>query len=394
MRKTLTDKGVAGLKPRRQRYAHSDPELRGHYVRVQPSGSKAFVVAVRDPLHKQIWVTLGSADVMAIEDARENARVAIRRIKEGKPAFEPPPVQPDSFHSVAQNWIKRHVEKNKLRTRREIERVLNVYVYPHWGDRPFTGMRRSDVSALLDYVEDNHGAPQADKVLKVVRSIGNWYATRNDDYISPFTRGMGRSHNGARSRILDADELRKVWKQAEAGNGFGAFVQMLLLTAQRSGAVRGMRWADVEDGVWTIPAEKRAKTNAGSLRLPAQALAIINAQPRLGSNPYVFAAARGNGPMNSFSRAKRAFDGRCDVTGWTLHDLRRTARSLMSEAGVSSEHSERVMGHAIAGIESVYDRHQYDSEKADALKRLAARINAIVNPPRGNVLPMKKGKRR
>ena len=168
---------------------------------------------------------------------------------------------------------------------------------------------------------------------------------------------------------------------------------MLLLTAQRSGAVRGMRWADVEDGVWTIPAEKRAKTNAGSLRLPAQAL-TFQCAPRLGSNPYVFAAARGNGPMNSFSRAKRTFDGRCDVTGRTLHDLRRTARSLMSEAGVSSEHSERVMGHAVGGIEGVYDRHQYDSEKADALRRLAARINAIVNPPRGNVLPMKKGKRR
>jgi integrase len=394
MRKSLTDRGVAALKPRRQRYAYSDPELRGHFVRVQPSGSKAFVVAARDPFHKQIWFTLGNAETMAIDEARDKARVAIRRIKDGKPAFEPPPVQPDSFRSIAQSWIKRHVEKNKLRTRREIERCLAKYVFPHWGNRPFTGMRRSDVSALLDYVEDNHGAPQADKVLKVVRSIGNWYATRNDDYISPFTRGMGRSHNGARSRILDAEELRKVWKQAEASNGFGAFVQMLLLTAQRSGAVRGMRFADIEDGVWTIPAEKRAKTNAGSLQLPAQALVIINTQPRLASNPYVFAASRGNGPMNAFSRAKRVFDGRCGVTGWTLHDLRRTARSLMSEAGVSSEHSERVMGHAIAGVEGVYDRHQYDSQKADALRRLAARINAIVNPPRGNVLPMKKGKRR
>ena len=150
MRKTLTNRGVVALKPRRRRYAHSDPELRGHYVRVQPSGSKAFVVAARDPLHKQIWVTLGNADTMTIDEAREKARVAIRRIKDGKPAFEPPPVQPDLFKSIAENWIKRHVEKNKLRTRREIERVLNVYVYPHWADRPSTGIRRSDVSALLD----------------------------------------------------------------------------------------------------------------------------------------------------------------------------------------------------------------------------------------------------
>ena len=47
--------------------------------------------------------------------------------------------------------------------------------------------------------------------------------------------------------------------------------------------------------------------------------------------------------------------------------------------------SERVLGHAIAGVEGVYDRHSYDEEKADALKRLAALVGSIVNPPRDNV---------
>jgi integrase len=76
-----------------------------------------------------------------------------------------------------------------------------------------------------------------------------------------------------------------------------------------------------------------------------------------------------------------------------LHDLRRTARSLLSRAGVSSEHAERIMGHAIEGVEGVYDRHSYRDEKADALKRLATLIDSIVNL-RDNVLPMAKRKRR
>ncbi len=74
---------------------------------------------------------------------------------------------------------------------------------------------------------------------------------------------------------------------------------------------------------------------------------------------------------------------------WTLHDLRRTARSLMSRAGVRPDISERVLGHAIPGVQGVYDRHTYDSEKADALKRLSDLISKIVKPPKGNVVPLR-----
>jgi hypothetical protein len=69
MRKTLSDKGVAALKARPQRYAFPDPELAGHYVRVQPSGAKAFVIVTRDPAGKQVWSTLGTPDMLPIETA-------------------------------------------------------------------------------------------------------------------------------------------------------------------------------------------------------------------------------------------------------------------------------------------------------------------------------------
>jgi integrase len=76
---------------------------------------------------------------------------------------------------------------------------------------------------------------------------------------------------------------------------------------------------------------------------------------------------------------------------WTLHDLRRTARSLMARAGVRPDVAERVMGHVIVGVEGVYDRHSYRDEKADALQRLAALIDSIVHP-RDNVVTMAKGR--
>ena len=83
-----------------------------------------------------------------------------------------------------------------------------------------------------------------------------------------------------------------------------------------------------------------------------------------------------------------------EMPQWQLHDLRRTARSLMARAGVRPDIAERVLGHAIAGVEGVYDRHQYADEKADALARLAALVRDIVQPPVANVVPMKSKRRR
>ena len=393
MRKTLTDRGVAALKPRPQRFAFPNPELTGHYVRVQPSGAKAFVAVARSPYGKQVWANIGAADVMGIGDARERAREAIQRIRDGLPAFEAPADGPVTVQDVAEQWLKRHAKAKALRSEKQITRLLRVHVYPRWGDRPFVGIRRSDVAALLDHIEDNHSARQADCVLTVIRSIMNWYATRHDDYHPPIVRGMRRQNpkKHTRARILSDEEICSIWKQAEANGTFGAIIRLCLLTAQRSRKVSTMKWSDVSlDGEWMIPAEAREKNTAGVLVLPEAALSIIVKQLRLGDNPYVF-AGRGNGPYRGFSQAKAAFDRKLSgIAPWVVHDLRRSARSLMSRAGISSDHAERVMDHTIAGVEGVYDRHSYRNEKADALRRLAAQIETILHPPKGNVRPIRK----
>jgi integrase len=396
MRKTLSDKGVAQLKPSARRYAFPDPEMRGHYVRVQPSGARSFVAVTLDPHGRQVWATIGPADVLTIADAREKARIAINRIKEGKPAFEAPPSKPAMFQDIAEQWLKRHVRANKLRSEEEVTRLLRAHVYPAWKDRAFLSIRRSDVAALLDDVEDNHGARQADYVLAIVRGVMNWFATRHDDYVPPIVKGMRRTNpkERARARILDDAEIRAVWKAAETNGTFGALVRLLLLTAQRREKVVSMRWPDVSvDGTWTIAAEAREKGTGGELLLPSAAIDIIRAQPHLGENSYVL-AGRGGGHINGFSKAKRALDAKLpdDMPQWQLHDLRRTARSLLSRCGVRPDIAERVLGHVREGVEGIYDRHSYRDEKADALRRLATLIDGIVNP-RENVLPMAKGKK-
>jgi len=398
-RKTLTDLQVAKLKPGAKRITLSDPECRGHYVRVTPKGAKSYVAVARDPGGKQVWATIGSTDYFTIDEARGRAREAIRRTKDGKRPFEAPPVKPDSFAAVAENYMQRHVEANGLRSKGEIRRILDQHILPMWKDREFEDIRRSDVTKLLDSVQDASGPSEADHVLAIVRGIMNWYMSRVDEYVSPIARGMRRTDptKRKRTRILDDEELRLVWKQAEANGTFGAIIRFALLTAQRRAKYSAIRWADVDvDGTWHIPAEDREKGTPGALVLPEAALAIIRAQARVEGNPYVFAGRGSDGYFCGWSPSKRNFDKKLaeandgtTLKNWTLHDLRRTARSLMSRAGVRPDISERVMGHVIPGVEGVYDQHTYTDEKADALKRLAALVETILEPPTGNVVPLR-----
>jgi integrase len=193
----------------------------------------------------------------------------------------------------------------------------------------------------------------------------------------------------ARDRILSDDELRAIWKQAEANGTFGGFVRLLLLTGQRKDKVVKLEWDDIVDGTWKIKTEPREKGNAGELVLPQIAVDIINAQPRLAGNPYVFPGRESGSPMVGFGNRKECFCAKLpSMPQWGLHDLRRTARSLMSRAGVSDTVAERILGHVQPGVQGIYNRHEYREEKAHALRALAALIDNIVNPPADNVLSL------
>src|SRR5262245_41901037 len=99
-RKTLTDKGVANLKAKDKLYMHPDIQLPGHFIRVNPGGSKSYVVIARNPSGKQIWTTIGNAAHIKIDVAREQAREVIVRIKGGQRVEGP-----KAFESVLDDWI-------------------------------------------------------------------------------------------------------------------------------------------------------------------------------------------------------------------------------------------------------------------------------------------------
>ncbi|OYX39015.1 MULTISPECIES: integrase family protein [unclassified Sphingomonas] len=390
---------VATTKPDpKKRLVIADPDTRGLYVRVAPSGHKSFAIIARTPEKKQVWAVIGDCDVIGLDEARERAREGVKRIKQGLAPFPDatPPVAVRTFKAVLDDFLKRHVRKEgqkdaqPLRSAREIERIFSKYVEPKWAARPFTSIRRVDVTELIDSIQDNNGSPQADAVLAQLSSLFGWYASRSDDYTSPIVRGMKRTKSKARARerTLTDDEIRAVWKASGDLGTFGAFVRVSLLTAQRRAKVAAMQWDDIVDGVWTIRAEEGEKGNAQYLKLPATVRALIEALPKIDKNPHVF-AGRGAKAIAGFSKGKALLDDSAPMPDWVIHDLRRTAKTLMRRARVDRDISERVLGHVIPGVEGVYDRHTYADEMGEALEKLAGIVALILNPPAGNVVELR-----
>jgi integrase len=235
---------------------------------------------------------------------------------------------------------------------------------------------------------------------------------RDDTFETPIVRAMNRTNpkERARQRVLGDEEIKALWSATETGGTFGALVRFMLLSGQRKAKCATLRWDDIgDDGVWHVRPDTelaaREKGSAGALPLSSAALAAVRSQPQVKGNEHVF-SGRGAGPYKAFSVAKRRLDekmlgalresavnrgddpGKVELERWTLHDLRRSARSAMSRAKVPPHIAEITLGHVQKGIVQIYDRYTYESEKKQALDSLAAIVERIVHPP-DNVIPIR-----
>jgi integrase len=322
--------------------------------------------------------------------------------------------------------------------REAVEEYLSFVVVrePKLGDRPIAEIERSEINDLLDKIEDENGPRMATVTLGYLGRVMNWYAARSDDFRSPLVRGMARGIAVKRDRVLDDEELRAFWRAGKTwDHPFSLMLRFVLLTATRRDEAADMQWSELAwtealgGYLWTIRAE-RYKTKiehevplsgaawdvltAASIpvalrkaavereALPSEARKQGEVIPKQG---FVFTTNGATG-LGGFGKFKRTFDAltlaelraaaaergedpkNVMLPRWTIHDLRRTARSLMTRAGVAPDHAERCLGHVIGGVRGVYDRHAFSREKRDAFEALAAQIECILNPT-DNVVPLR-----
>jgi integrase len=392
MAKRLTDIAISNLKPGPTR--REMPDGKGLYVVVQSSGHKSFCVRYRHKgrprkLTFPAGITLAAARRLAAEakeQVEQNLDPAAKKQAAKVAAME---AAENTVAHICAAYLKR--EGGKLRTSGQRESIFRRLVYPAIGDKPIDSIRRSDIFAMLDKIADRNGARMSDVTLSTLRRVLNWYALRDDNFRSPIVPGMQRQNakDHRRERILSDDEIRALWATTADNTAFSTLIRVLLLTGARRNEVAGMKWDEIDaDGVWTLP-ESRSKTKVEVVRpLSKAALAVLEGMPRIDGCDFIF-TSNGITPIASFSDPKAALDAQSRVVGWRLHDLRRTARSLLSRCkGVSVDHAERVLGHSVSDLRARYDRHGYVEEMRFAVEALAQMVETIIHPPEGEVADM------
>jgi integrase len=387
-----------------------DTKIDGFVARKLPSGKVTYGFRYRDHTRTQRWLSLGvhGQSGATADTARAKAKVLQGSITAGKdPAAEKQALKDkaekakvagkNTVNAVLDLFIARHVKN--LRSAKTVERSLEVYVRPRIGSKSIYDLKRRDIVEMLDTIEDADKAVTADRVLAYIRKAFNWYATRDDEFTPPIVRGMARTKPAerARTRALADDEICSLWTALESTDSpepFRAMVRVLLLTAQRKNEIGLMRAEEIDGDALVVPAERYKTGIPNAVPLTKEARQWIGDRKA----GFMFSSTGGKKPFNGYSKAKGQLDAVIakqrkaaklkPMPEWRLHDLRRTARSLMSRAGVSSDVAEMVLGHKLSGVRGVYDRHSYADEKRDALERLATLIGRILNPPTGNIIQM------
>src|SRR5262249_28455183 len=234
------------------------------------------------------------------------------------------------------------------------------------------------------------------RTLAYLSKFFNWCCEEDILKASPCVGVKRPAKETACDRVLSDDELRSLWKACAAiGYPAGPAVRLLILTGQRSSEVLDMKRGEIAGDLWTLPKERCKNGHEHTIPLTAQAMAIIEAAPIIGDGDYVFSTGGGNYRLgNNMSHSKDKLDEIMKPKApWTLHDIRRTMATGLQRLGVRLEVTESVLNHksgSLKGVAGIYQRHDYASEKRDALARWADYVEALVSGRKAKVIALRR----
>jgi integrase len=285
----------------------------------------------------------------------------------------------DRVDDLIEVFIVQHV--SKTRKAAEISRLLRREVVSRWGNRCVHAIGKREIVELASEIAQRGTPIAANTLLKVIKTFLNWCVGRAVIDASPAEGVPLPGKEVARDRVLTNNELASVIRAArQIGGAYGGIVEMLALTGQRREEVAQMVWDEIDfnSRTWTLPGSRTKNGKPHIVHLSEACIKLIKRASRLGS--YVFSIS-GVKPFQNFTNAKRALDELSGVTGWRLHDLRRTCVSGMARLGVPPHVADKILNHqsgTISGVAAVYQRHDFLAERKLALERWGQYIETLV----------------
>jgi integrase len=418
MKLELTDSVVKSLIPEDRKYTVWDTaqDPTGLGLRVRPSGIKTFVLLARPHnSHGQVMVTLGRAGTLRLSTARKKAWDALQQMNKGvNPNDEKRKLQIETFgalaevymaeelctkrqgHQVARylraDWlgqvpVRTRVWKGTGPTARQVWKTeWTPGKDPIFTNKPAALITREDILNRLNIIRRTRGAYAARHALDAVRRTFLYAFNHGHSGIkvspaaSLHDRNVGLTGDMlTRQRVLSTDEIYKVWDAASDLGMFGVLVKLLLITAQRRDDWAEARWSEIstEPALLTVPAARYKSNQTHEVPLTPLAKSLLDSLPRFKGSDWIF-TVDGSRPITSIARHKETLDKISGVTGWKLHDLRRTGRTLMANLEVEDGTAERVLGHSFGGrLMKTYNVSRHRPQKTAALTALQDEILRI-----------------
>jgi integrase len=382
----LTKSAIDALPTPASDVVYWDAGCPGFGVKVTPKGRKVFIVLYRtagagSKLRKY---TIGPYGRVTLHQARVATQKVFAAKLDGRdPAAEKREakrrVVADRVEDLLEAFITQRLSQN--RSAGEISRLLRREVGKPWAGRSIHEISKRDVVEVISAIEQRGAPGAANKTLKSLKTFLRWCVGRAVLDQSPAEGVPLPAKEVARDRVLDDKELAQIILAArKMGNPYGGIVELLALTGQRREEVARLTWEelDLAQRVWTIPKSRTKNAKSHVVHLSDQSAAVLKRADRRGA--LVFSPLGGK-PFRNFGRAKRLLDQRSGVTGWRLHDLRRTCVSGMARLGVAPHVADKILNHqsgTISGVAAVYQRHEFLAERRVALNLWGAHVSQIL----------------
>lgn len=366
-----------------------DAALPGFGVRVNPSGSKMFVIKYR-PLDKQGTTadtrleTLGAYGPLTLEEARDLAKDKLGEVRKGKDPMEEKQkiIAAPTVKELCTIYMERHgkLKKSASEDTRRIDKRLLV----SWGNRKARTITSADVARLHQEVAKS-GTYEANRVLALVKVI--WKLAKTWGLLEGVegnpADGIKKFRERKRDRWVKPEEMPRLAAaiDLESNPYVRSALWLYLLTGARKSELLQLKWSDLD----LERCEARlGDTKAGRIHyipLSPEALVIIRSLPQLADNPHIFVGHKKGTHLVNVNKAWTRVKTAADIEDVRLHDLRRTVGSWLATSGASLPLIGKVLNHSNPSTTQIYARLSDDPARA-ALAEHGKRIMEAAKPLR------------
>ena len=375
----LSDTTIRALKAKGHRYERADEK--GLFIEVLPRGEKSWRYRYRLNGRRE-KVTIGSYPDVPLAEARERRQDYAKLIAKGdSPARAKQRQKLDGLKAKTVREMgtlfEAEVIDKKYRKPADAKRYLTRDIYPVLGHYLLSEVRPDDVMTVIERIQKRGSGQAARAARGILKRLYDYAITRRTVFFNPVSEVAPQSAGEAtsRERNLTPAELKQFLTKLDAADENKALkiaLRLILLTLARKGEVTRARGeaVDLDSAQWEIPTEHAKNKQVHVVHLSRQAAKLFKELlATAGGSEWVLPGRSLRQPISPHTLNVMLYRHKdFGLKNFVIHDLRRTASTLLHEAGFPSDVIEKALNHTIKGVRGVYNRAEYADQRREMLQ--------------------------